>query len=204
MMSCLPAICVRSTSCRSTSSRKRTISSVSRAYGDRLLDWYAAHPGAIVPEFRGNEALGLIRSGLRDFSISRTSVDWGIPLPWDSKHVAYVWFDALTNYLSAVGFGRDEQEFDTWWPADVQFIGKDIIRFHCVYWPAMLLSAGIEPPRRFAVGGWLLVDSEKMSKRLATSSSRSTSSTPSVSTGCVTTCSPTLPTATTATSAAMD
>ncbi len=133
-------------------------------YGDRLLDWYATHPGAIVPEFRGNEALGLIRSGLRDFSISRTSVDWGIPLPWDSKHVAYVWFDALTNYLSAVGFGRDEEEFTTWWPADVQFIGKDIVRFHCVYWPAMLLSAGIEPPRRFAVGGWLLVDSEKMSK----------------------------------------
>ena len=133
-------------------------------YGDRLLDWYAAHPGAIVPEFRGNEALGLIRSGLRDFSISRTSVDWGIPLPWDSKHVAYVWFDALTNYLSAVGFGRDDEEFATWWPADVQLIGKDIIRFHCVYWPAMLLSAGIEPPRRFAVGGWLLVDSEKMSK----------------------------------------
>ena len=117
-----------------------------------------------MPEFRGNEALGLIRSGLRDFSISRTSVDWGIPLPWDSKHVAYVWFDALTNYLSAVGFGRDDEEFAAWWPADVQLIGKDIIRFHCVYWPAMLLSAGIEPPRRFAVGGWLLVDSEKMSK----------------------------------------
>ena len=133
-------------------------------YDDRLLDWYAAHPGAIVPEFRGNEALGLIRSGLRDFSISRTSVEWGIPLPWDPKHVAYVWFDALTNYLSAVGFGRDDEEFATWWPADVQLIGKDIIRFHCVYWPAMLLSAGIEPPRRFAVGGWLLVDSEKMSK----------------------------------------
>jgi methionyl-tRNA synthetase len=133
-------------------------------YGDRLLDWYAAHPGAIVPEFRGNEALGLIRSGLRDFSISRTSVDWGIPLPWDSKHVAYVWFDALTNYVSAVGFGRDDDEFAAWWPADLQLIGKDIVRFHCVYWPAMLMSAGIEPPRRFAVGGWLLVDSEKMSK----------------------------------------
>ena len=133
-------------------------------YGDRLLDWYATHPGAIVPDFRGNEALGLIRSGLRDFSISRTSVDWGIRLPWDPNHVAYVWFDALTNYLSAVGFGRDDEEFAAWWPADLQFIGKDIIRFHCVYWPAMLLSAGIEPPRRFAVGGWLLVDNEKISK----------------------------------------
>jgi methionyl-tRNA synthetase len=133
-------------------------------YTDRLLAWYDAHPGAIVPEFRGNEALGFIRSGLRDFSISRTSVSWGIPLPWDPKHVAYVWFDALTNYLSAVGFGDASSDYERWWPADVQFIGKDIIRFHCVYWPAMLLSAGIEPPRRFAVGGWLLVDSEKMSK----------------------------------------
>ena len=77
-------------------------------FQDRLLDWYAAHPGAIVPEFRGNEALGLIRSGLRDFSVSRTSIEWGVPLPWDPKHVAYVWFDALTNYLAAVGFGTDE------------------------------------------------------------------------------------------------
>ena len=133
-------------------------------YTDRLLEWYDAHPGSIVPEFRGNEAIGFIRSGLRDFSISRTSVNWGIPLPWDPKHVAYVWFDALTNYLSAVGYGSDDAEFEKWWPADVQFIGKDIIRFHCVYWPAMLLSAGLEPPKRFAVGGWLLVDSEKMSK----------------------------------------
>jgi methionyl-tRNA synthetase len=130
----------------------------------RLLDWYAAHPGAIVPEFRGNEALGLIRSGLKDFSISRTSLTWGIPLPWDPKHVAYVWFDALTNYLSAVGFGRDDAEFSAWWPADLHIIGKDIIRFHCVYWPAMLMSAGLEPPRRYAVGGWLLIDNEKMSK----------------------------------------
>ena len=133
-------------------------------FEQRLLEWYAAHPGAIVPEFRGNEALGLIRSGLKDFSVSRTSLTWGVPLPWDPAHVTYVWFDALTNYLSAAGFGRDETEFAGWWPADVHFIGKDIIRFHCVYWPAMLMSAGIEPPRRYAVGGWLLVDNEKMSK----------------------------------------
>ncbi len=137
-------------------------------FQDRLLDWYAAHPGSIVPEFRANEALGLIRSGLRDFSISRTSLTWGIPLPWDPEHVTYVWFDALTNYLSAVGYGDESPEgradFAEKWPVDYHLIGKDIIRHHCVYWPAMLLSAGIEPPRGWAVGGWLLVGGEKMSK----------------------------------------
>jgi methionyl-tRNA synthetase len=133
-------------------------------FQDRLLDWYAAHPGAIVPEFRANEALGLIRSGLRDFSASRTSLRWGIPLPWDEKHVAYVWFDALTNYLAAVGYGSDDERFARWWPVDFHLIGKDIIRHHCVYWPAMLLSAGLEPPRGWAVGGWLLSGGEKMSK----------------------------------------
>jgi methionyl-tRNA synthetase len=136
-------------------------------FQDRLLDWYAAHPGAIVPEFRGNEALGLIRSGLRDFSVSRTSLQWGIPLPWDAKHVAYVWFDALANYMTAVGFGSadpdDQAAFEKWWPAH-HLIGKDIIRHHCVYWPAMLLSAGIELPAGWAVGGWLLSGGEKMSK----------------------------------------
>jgi methionyl-tRNA synthetase len=132
-------------------------------FQDRLLDWYAAHPGSIVPEFRGNEALGLIRGGLRDFSVSRTSITWGIPLPWDDKHVAYVWFDALANYLTAVGYGSDDERFNEWWPAH-HLIGKDIIRHHCVYWPAMLLSAGIEPPAGWAVGGWLLSGGEKMSK----------------------------------------
>jgi methionyl-tRNA synthetase len=133
-------------------------------FQDRLLDWYAAHPGAITPEFRGNEALGLIRSGLRDFSVSRTSLTWGIPLPWDPKHVAYVWFDALANYITAIGYGTDQQRFEQWWPVDYHLIGKDIIRHHCVYWPAMLLSAGLEPPKGWAVGGWLLVGGEKMSK----------------------------------------
>jgi methionyl-tRNA synthetase len=136
-------------------------------FQDRLLDWYAAHPGAIVPEFRGNEALGLIRGGLRDFSVSRTSLQWGIPLPWDPKHVAYVWFDALANYMTAVGYGspdpEGQAEFQKWWPAR-HLIGKDIIRHHCVYWPAMLLSAGIELPKAWAVGGWLLSGGEKMSK----------------------------------------
>ncbi len=135
-------------------------------FQDRLLDWYAKHPDALTPEHRGNEALGLIRGGLRDFSISRTSLDWGIPLPWDDKHVAYVWFDALTNYLAAVGFGStgdDAQDHTDWWPA-THLIGKDIVRQHCVYWPAMLLSAGVELPKRWAIGGWLLVGGEKMSK----------------------------------------
>ncbi len=136
-------------------------------FQDRLLEWYAAHPGAIVPEFRGNEALGLIRSGLRDFSVSRTSLTWGIPLPWNPDHVAYVWFDALANYLTAVGFGSDDPdeqaEFQKRWPAH-HLIGKDIIRHHCVYWPAMLLSAGIELPASWSVGGWLLSGGEKMSK----------------------------------------
>ena len=132
-------------------------------FQDRLLDWYGTHPGAIKPEFRGNEALGLIRGGLRDFSISRTSLKWGIPLPWDPAHVAYVWFDALANYITAIGYGADDAEFSRRWPGH-HVIGKDIIRHHCVYWPAMLLSAGIEPPTGWAVGGWLLSGGEKMSK----------------------------------------
>jgi methionyl-tRNA synthetase len=133
-------------------------------FQDRLLEWYAAHPSAIVPEFRGNEALGLIRGGLRDFSVSRTSLKWGIPLPWDEGHVAYVWFDALTNYLAAVGFGDDSVDYTDWWPVDYHLIGKDIIRHHCVYWPAMLMSGGVELPKGWAVGGFLLTDGEKMSK----------------------------------------
>ncbi len=132
-------------------------------YQQRLLDWYDAHPGAIKPEFRGNEALGLIRGGLRDFSVSRTTLKWGIPLPWDAKHVAYVWFDALANYITAIGYGTDQERFEHWWPGR-HVIGKDIIRHHCVYWPAMLMSAGIEPPSGWAVGGWLLSGGEKMSK----------------------------------------
>ena len=133
-------------------------------FQDRLLEWYESHPGAIVPEFRGNEAIGLIRGGLRDFSVSRTSLDWGIRLPWDDQHVAYVWFDALTNYLSATGFGDPDADYTERWPVDYHLIGKDIIRHHCVYWPAMLMSAGVELPKGWAVGGWLLVDGEKMAK----------------------------------------
>ena len=133
-------------------------------FEQRLLDYYEANPGAITPETRRNEVLGFIRQGLQDFSISRTSLSWGVPLPWDPAHVTYVWFDALTNYITAVGYAEDDQRFNTWWPACRHLIGKDIIRFHCVFWPAMLLSAGIEPPRNWHVHGWLLVGGEKMSK----------------------------------------
>jgi methionyl-tRNA synthetase len=100
---------------------------------------------------------------LLDFSISRTSLKWGIPIPWDDRHVTYVWFDALANYITAIGYGDDEARFKTWWPGH-HLIGKDILRFHCVYWPAMLLSAGLEPPASIHVHGWLLIAGEKMSK----------------------------------------
>jgi methionyl-tRNA synthetase len=134
-------------------------------FQDRLLQWYADHPDVIHPVSRRNEILGLIKGGLLDFSISRTSLQWGVPIPWDDRHVTYVWFDALTNYITAAGYGQPEEaeRFASWWPA-VHLIGKDIIRFHCVYWPAMLLSAGLEPPRDWHVNGWLLVGGEKMSK----------------------------------------
>ena len=133
-------------------------------FEQRLLDWYSSHPDAVVPEHRVNEVIGFIKQGLQDFSVSRKSLTWGIPLPFDPSHVAYVWFDALANYITAIGYGSDEAKFAKWWPAEHHLIGKDILRFHNVYWPAMLMSAGIEPPRGWAVGGWLLVGGEKMSK----------------------------------------
>jgi methionyl-tRNA synthetase len=138
------------------------------AYQDRLLEHYEAHPEAVEPESRRNEVLSLIRSGLRDFSISRTSFAWGVSLPWAPEHVCYVWFDALTNYLTAVGYGRDDERFGRYWPADVHFIGKDILRFHAVYWPAMLMAAGLEPPRKVFAHGFLMVGGQKMSKTNAT------------------------------------
>jgi methionyl-tRNA synthetase len=133
-------------------------------FEQRLVDWYEAHPDFVQPEGKRNEALGFIRQGLQDFSISRTSLRWGVPIPWDPAHVTYVWFDALANYITAVGYGDDEERFATWWPVAHHVIGKDILRFHCVYWPAMLMAAGIDPPRRVSVHGFLLVGGEKMSK----------------------------------------
>ena len=120
------------------------------------------------PDIRRNEVLSLIRGGLRDFSISRTNFDWGIPLPWDPDHVTYVWFDALTNYLTAAGFGADEETFARRWPASIHMIGKDILRQHAIYWPAMLMAAGIEPPTQVWAHGFLTVGGKKMSKTNAT------------------------------------
>lgn len=133
-------------------------------YEGRLLEHYAAHPTAVRPEMRLNEVLGFIKQGLRDFSISRTSITWGVPLPWDPAHVAYVWFDALINYCTSIGYGADRARFDRFWPADYHLVGKDILRFHAVYWPAMLMAAGEEPPKCVFAHGWLLVGGEKMSK----------------------------------------
>jgi methionyl-tRNA synthetase len=133
-------------------------------YEDRLLEYYAQHPDAVQPESRRNEVLGFIRGGLQDFSMSRTSISWGVPLPWDPKHVAYVWADALFNYCTAVGYGTDDARFEQWWPVDYHLVGKDILRFHAVYWPAMLMAAGLEPPKTVFAHGWLLVGGEKMSK----------------------------------------
>ena len=133
-------------------------------FEDQLLAHYDAHPESITPGGYRNEAVGLIRQGLDDVSISRTSIEWGIPVPWDEGHVFYVWYDALINYATAVGYGSDEARFADWWPACHHLIGKDIIRFHCVYWPAMLLAAGVTDLPTFHVHGWLLVGGEKMSK----------------------------------------
>ena len=138
------------------------------AYGDRLLEHYEREPSRVEPETRRNEVLSLIRRGLQDFSISRTNFDWGIPLPWDPEHVCYVWFDALTNYITAAGYGNDEGRFGAMWPADVHMIGKDILRQHAIYWPAMLMAAGIEPPRQVWAHGFLTVGGQKMSKTNAT------------------------------------
>ena len=137
-------------------------------YTDRLLTHIEAHPEFIVPVNRRAEVLGLLKQGLRDFSVSRMVRSelgtWGIPVPVDSKQVIYVWFDALTNYLTAVGFPDDMQKFEHYWPADAHVIGKDITRFHCLYWPAMLLSADLPLPKQIAVHGFLTLEGQRISK----------------------------------------
>jgi methionyl-tRNA synthetase len=138
------------------------------AYRDRLLEHYERRPSAAEPEVRRNEVLSLIRSGLQDFSISRANFDWGIPLPWDPDHVCYVWFDALTNYITAAGYGSDEERFRRIWPANIHMIGKDILRQHAIYWPAMLMAADVEPPNQVWAHGFLTVGGKKMSKTNAT------------------------------------
>src|SRR5699024_9127600 len=135
------------------------------AYQDRLLDLYREHPEFVGPDVRRNEVASFVASGLKDLSISRTTFDWGIPVPGDERHVMYVWVDALTNYLTGAGFPDvDSARFRDMWPADVHIIGKDISRFHAVYWPAFLMSAGIEMPKRVHAHGFLFNRGEKMSK----------------------------------------
>ncbi|OBF70946.1 methionine--tRNA ligase [Mycobacterium sp. 852002-51613_SCH5001154] len=135
------------------------------AYGDKLLAHYDANPDFIAPEVRRNEVVSFVSGGLRDLSISRTSFDWGVKVPDHPDHVMYVWVDALTNYLTGVGYPDTESDlFRRYWPADLHMIGKDIIRFHTVYWPAFLMSAGIDLPRRVFAHGFLLNRGEKMSK----------------------------------------
>jgi methionyl-tRNA synthetase len=136
--------------------------------GDRLLKYYEEHPDFIRPETRRNEVIAFVRGGLRDLSVSRTSFKWGIPVPGDPKHVIYVWLDALANYMTAIGFGSDDpadqQKLARYWPADVHMIGKEIVRFHCVYWPAFLLAADLPLPKSIVAHGWLLFEESKMSK----------------------------------------
>jgi methionyl-tRNA synthetase len=136
------------------------------AYADELLALFESNPDFIRPETRRNEVLSFVKGGLRDLSISRSNVQWGVPLPWDESHSMYVWFDALINYITAVGYGDESkaEEFAKRWPAQVHFVGKDIIRFHCVIWPAMLMAAGLPVPAGVFAHGFLLTKGEKMSK----------------------------------------
>jgi methionyl-tRNA synthetase len=139
------------------------------AFQDQLVRLYTEQPDFIRPETRRNEVLSFVRGGLRDLSISRSTFSWGIPVPDDPKHVVYVWLDALANYITALGYGsgvnsNDTSKFDKYWPADVHMIGKEIVRFHCVYWPAFLLAAGLPLPKGITAHGWLLFEESKMSK----------------------------------------
>lgn len=137
-------------------------------YSERLLEHIEAHPEFITPAVWRPEMIGLIKSGLRDFSVSRAvrpgAIPWGVPVPDDPDHVLYVWFDALTTYITAVGFPDDQERFGRYWPADSEIIGKDIMRFHILYWPAMLLSAGLPLPRRIVVHGFMSLEGGKISK----------------------------------------
>jgi methionyl-tRNA synthetase len=138
------------------------------AYADRLLELYESQPTFVQPESARNEVVSFVRQGLDDLSISRSSFDWGIKVPWDESQVLYVWIDALLNYVTAAGYGTDSERLESLWPVDVHLVGKDILRFHAVIWPAMLIAAGLEVPRQVFAHGWLLVGGEKMSKSKVT------------------------------------
>jgi len=139
------------------------------AFEDQLLAFYDAHPQFVTPETKYNEVISFVKGGLRDISITRTSITWGVPVPWDADHVFYVWYDALINYLTAIGYGRDDNEVARWWPVSNHLVGKEIIRFHCVWWPAMCMAAGLDPVHHVHVNGWLLVGGEKLGKTMAAS-----------------------------------
>jgi methionyl-tRNA synthetase len=135
------------------------------SFEDKLLKYYNDHPTFIQPDTRRNEVMAFVKSGLHDQSVSRSTFKWGIPVPDDPEQVIYVWFDALSNYITALGYGSgDHEKFDRYWPADLQVIGKEIVRFHCVYWPAFLMAAGLPLPQRIMAHGWLLFEESKMSK----------------------------------------
>jgi methionyl-tRNA synthetase len=136
------------------------------AWQDRLLAYYEENPEAVAPRGRRNEVVSFIRGGLKDLSISRTSFTWGVPVPKHPGHIVYVWLDALINYITAAGYPGDPYAFSSYWPADLHMVGKDIVRFHAVYWPAFLMAAGLAPPRRVFAHGWWTVEGEKMSKSL--------------------------------------
>jgi methionyl-tRNA synthetase len=137
------------------------------AWRDRLLDFYRDRPDFVLPATRMNEVISFVKGGLQDLSVSRTTFAWGIPIPGDPAHIMYVWLDALINYVSALGFPDTEGDlYRTFWPADFHVVGKDILRFHAVYWPAFLMSAGLEPPKQVFAHGWWTVEGQKMSKSL--------------------------------------
>ncbi|HEX3954558.1 MAG TPA: methionine--tRNA ligase [Stellaceae bacterium] len=137
------------------------------AWQDRLLAYYETNPDSVAPRGRRNEVISFVKSGLKDLSVSRTSFSWGIPVPGNPRHVIYVWLDALANYITALGYpDTANSEFSTYWPADLHMVGKDIVRFHSVYWPAFLMAAGLEPPKRVFAHGWWTVEGQKMSKSL--------------------------------------
>jgi methionyl-tRNA synthetase len=134
-------------------------------FEDKLLEFYEANPDFIAPDGRRNEVLSFVKGGLRDLSISRTSFKWGVPVPGDEDHIMYVWIDALTNYISALGYpDRPDSSFEKFWPAALHVVGKDILRFHAVYWPAMLMAADLPLPKRLFAHGWWTKDGEKISK----------------------------------------
>ena len=133
-------------------------------YADRILEYIETHPDFIQPVSRRNEMINFIKQGLEDLCISRSSFDWGIQVPFDPKHVVYVWFDALLAYFTGIGFGRDMDKFNRFWPADLHLVGKEIVRFHTIIWPAMLMAMGFDLPKEVYGHGWLVVDGDKMSK----------------------------------------